>query len=109
MFGRKELEQIRLQKQALLLESSLNRHALIWEIEELRSSAARLSNAILAPRRVVPLLMCLAPLAGFLAFRGARRPVSLFTRLTSAVKWIGPAFALWRSFSAARKHGAEAP
>jgi len=97
------------QKQALLLESSLNRHALISEIDALRSSAARLSNAIRAPRYFVPLLVGVASLAGFLAFRGVRRPVSLFTRLASAAKWIGPAYSLWRSFSAARQRDADAP
>lgn len=109
MFGRKELEQLRVQKQALLLESGLNRHALISEIDALRSSGARLRNTIRAPRYFVPLLMGVATLAGFLAFRSARRPVSLFTRLASAAKWIGPAYSLWRSISAARKQGAEAP
>jgi hypothetical protein len=108
MFGRKELEQFRLQKQALLVESSLNRHALIVEIEELRSAAARVGNAVRAPQRFAPLLMVLGPLAGFFAFRAARRPVSLITRVAKLAKWIGPAYALWKSFSATRSQGLEA-
>jgi len=108
MFGGKELAQLRLQKQALVLESSLNRHALVSEVNELRSAAARVSNALHASRRFVPLLMLLAPLAGFFAYRAARRPVSLITRLVKLAKWIGPAYSLWRSFSAARNQDAEA-
>jgi hypothetical protein len=109
MFGRGDLEQLRLQKQALLVESSLNRHALVLEIDALRSSAARLSNAVRAPRRLAPLLMVLAPLAGFFAVRSVRRPVSLLSNLTKAAKWIGPAYSLWKGFAAARKQGSEAP
>ena len=108
MFGRKELEQLSMQKQALVLESSLNRHALISEIEELRSAAARVGNAVRAPQRFAPLLMVLAPLAGFFAVRSARRPASLITRMAKMAKWIGPAYSLWKSFSAARTQGPEA-
>ena len=109
MLGGKELEQLSMQKQALVLESSLNRHALISEIAELRSAAARVSNAVRAPQRFAPLLMLLAPLAGFFAFRAARQPVSLITRVAKLAKWIGPAYSLWKGFSAARSQGSEAP
>lgn len=101
MFGRQELEQLRLQKQALLLESSLNRHALQSELHQLRSAAAWMSNAARAPRQFAPLLVVLAPLAGFLLVRTVRRPDSWFNRLASAAKWIGPLYSLWRTFSAA--------
>jgi hypothetical protein len=99
---------LRAQKQALLLESSLNRHALLAESQELRSAAAWISNAAHAPRRFVPLLAVLAPLAGVLVVRSLRRPESLFNRLSSAAKWIGPIYSLWRGYSAARKKGTEA-
>jgi hypothetical protein len=108
VFGRQELEQIRLQKQALLLESSLNRHALQAEWRELRSAAAWVSNVTQAPRRFTPLLAILAPLAGFLLVRSLRRPESLFNRLASAAKWIGPLYSLWRGYAASRKKKAEA-
>ena len=108
MFGRKELEQFRLQKQALVLESSLNRHALQAEFQNLRSATAWMSSATRAPRQVAPLLVVLAPVAGFLLVRSFRRPESLFNRLVTAAKWIGPLYTLWQSFSAGRKKGAEA-
>lgn len=108
MLGGKELEQSNLQKQALLVESRLNRHALIAEISELRSAGARLSNAIAAPGRFAPWLMALAPVVGFFAARGVRRPVSFITRAAKLVKWIGPAVALWRSLNANRQRRAEA-
>jgi hypothetical protein len=108
VFGRQELEKLRTQKQALLLESALNRHALQAEWQELRSAAAWMSDAARAPSRFVPLLAVLAPLAGFLVVRSLRRPESLFTRLVSAAKWIGPIYSLWRGYSAARKKGTEA-
>jgi hypothetical protein len=108
MPGRQDLEQLRLQKQTLVLESSLNRRALVAEIDELRSATARVGNAVRASQRFVPLLALLAPVAGFFAVRKVRRPLSLVTRLAKLAKWIGPAYALWRSFSAARSQGSEA-
>jgi len=83
-----------LQKQALLLESALNRHALQSEFRQLR-------NAVRAPRQFAPLLVVLAPLAGFLLVRTVRRPDSWFKRLAAVAKWIGPLYSLWRTFSAA--------
>jgi hypothetical protein len=103
VFGTTELERLRVQKQALILESSLNRQALSTEYRELRMAVTHLRNAALAPRRLVPLLALLAPLVGFGLVRGIRHPVSLFSRLVSAAKWIGPLYSLWRGFSAARK------
>ena len=108
MFGRQELEQLRLQKQALVLESSLNRYALRAEYQELRRAAAWISNAARSPRQFTPLLVVLAPLAGFLVARSLRRPESLFKRLVSAAKWIGPLYSLWRSYATLRKREPEA-
>jgi len=63
MLGRKELANLDLQKQALLLESGLNRVALQAEVQSLRSSTAWVSNVTSASRRLAPLLVVLAPLA----------------------------------------------
>jgi hypothetical protein len=103
MFGREELEQLRLQKQALVLESGLHRHMLQADFYKLRSSLPTLSNAARAPRRFLPLLVVLAPLAGFFMVRKLRAPTSLFKRLLTMAKWIGPAYSLWRTYSSARK------
>jgi hypothetical protein len=107
MLGGTELEQLGLQKQALVAESTLNRHALVAEIGALRAARTRLSSAITAPGRFVPLLMALAPIVGFFTVRGLGRPVSFITRITKLVKWVGPAVSLWRTLSAARQRQAE--
>ena len=110
MFGRKELEQSRLQKQALVLQSGLNRLELQLELQQLRSATAWMTGAVRAPRQLAPLWVVLAPLAGFFLVRSfRRRPESLFHRLASAAKWIGPLYKLWQGFSASRKKGPEAP
>jgi hypothetical protein len=103
VFGRKKLEQFRLHKQALVLESSLNRYALRAEWQELRHAAGWMNNAARTPRQFAPLLVVLAPLAGFLVIRSLRRPESLFNRLASAAKWIGPLYSLWRGYATFRK------
>ena len=107
MLGGKEVAQLRLQKQALLIESSVNRQELIAELENVRFSFSRMGNALRTPRRFAPLLMGLVPLVGFFTARGVRRPVSLIGGIAKAAKWIGPAISLWRSFTAARRRDAE--
>jgi len=108
VFGRKDLEKLRLQKQALVLESTLNRYALQAELQDLRSAAAWMRHAARAPRQLAPLLVILAPLAGFFLVRTVRRPESSFTRVASVAKMIGPLYGLWRTLSAARSKSAEA-
>jgi hypothetical protein len=109
MPGRTNLTQLGVQKQALVLESSLNRQALLSEIDALRFATVRVNHAVQASRRFVPLLTLLAPVAGFFAVRKARRPISIVSRLVRLAKWAGPAYSFWRSFSAARRRDAEAP
>ena len=109
MFGRKELENFRLQKQALVLQSGLNRLTLRLELQQLRSATAWMTGAARAPRQLAPLWIVLAPLAGFFLVRSfRRRPASLLNRLAAAAKWIGPLYKLWQGFSAGRKKGPEA-
>ena len=102
MLGRKELANLDLQKQALLLESGLNRVALQAEIQSLRSATAWVSDVTSASRELAPLLVVLAPLAGFLLARGSRRPDSWLSRLMTLAKWVAPLYRLWKSFSARR-------
>lgn len=103
MLGRKELDKLNLQKQALLLESGLNRVALQAEIHSLRSATAWVREATSASRELTPLLLLLAPLGGFLLARGSRRPSSWLSRIVTAVKWIGPLYGLWKSFARGQK------
>lgn len=103
MFHRKELARLRAQKQALVLESTLNRLALQTEAENLRSAASRIADATRPLRSVRlfnPFLLILAPVAGFFIVRSLRGSSdSLFDRVLSAAKWIQPAIALWNSFN----------
>ena len=108
MLGRKELDKLNLQKQALLLESGLNRVALQADIRGLRSATAWVSEATSVSRELTPLLALLAPLAGFLVVRGARRSDSWLSRIVTAVKWIGPLYGLWKRWFAPGQKVAEA-
>ena len=103
MFGRRELDKLSLQKQALLLESGLNRVALQAEIRSLRSAATWVREATSVSRELTPLLALLAPLAGFLVARSARRSDSWLSRIVTMVKWIAPLYGLWRRFAPGRK------
>ena len=102
MLGGKEITKLNLQKQALVLESSLNRLKMQAEWEHLHSSTAQLAGA---GRKRAPLLLLLAPIAGFFLARGAKssKPSSWFGWITTGMKLIGPAVALWKSFSARSK------
>jgi hypothetical protein len=102
MFGQKELDKLALGKQVLVAESDLNRLTFQAELQNLRSATAWVSEAPRWPRKLGPLLMVLAPLAGFLLTRASRRSDSWFSRLAAAAKWAGPLYTLWTHFSASR-------
>jgi hypothetical protein len=108
VLGREELDRLKLQKQALLLESDLNRATLQAEARSLQSATAWVSEATSVSRQLAPLLLVLAPLAGFLFARGTHRSGSWFARAAGAVKWIIPLYRLWKSFVAGRKETEEA-
>ena len=103
MLGRKELDKLNLQKQALLLESSLHRAALQADIRSLRSATTWVREATSVSREFAPWLTLLAPVAGFLLARRARRSASWFGRVVTAVKWIGPLYGMWKRFSPGRQ------
>jgi hypothetical protein len=103
VFGRVELDKLAQQRRTLVSESGLNRLVLRAEIQNLRDATAWVSEATRWPRKAGPLMLVLAPLAGFLLTRASRRPDSWLNRLTGAAKWIGPLYSLWKSFSASRK------
>jgi len=102
VLGRKELDKLNLQKQALLLESSLNRAALQAEIRRLRTATTWVREATSVSRELAPWLTLLAPVAGFLVARRARRSASWFGRVVTVVKWIGPLYGLWKRFASGR-------
>ena len=102
MLGREELDRLSLQKQALVLESGLNRLALQAEIRNLRSPTAWVGKAAQASRKLAPLLAVLASVAGFLFARGTHRSASWTSRIVGAVKWILPLYRLWKAMSGDR-------
>jgi hypothetical protein len=90
------------ERRTLVAESGLNRLVLQAEIQNLRDATAWVSEAARWPRKAGPLLLLVAPLAGFLMAKGSRRPDSWLNKLALAAKWIGPLYTLWKSFSASR-------
>jgi len=106
VFGRKELDKLEQEKRTLVAESGLNRLVLRAEIQNLCDATAWLGEATRWPRKARPLMLLLAPVAGFLLTKASRRPDSWLNRLTAAAKWIGPLYSLWKTFAASRK---EAP
>ena len=103
MLGREELDKLDLQKQALLVQSGLNRVALQAEIRSLRAATSWVREATSVSRELSPLLVLLAPLAGFLVARGPRRRSSWLSRVVTAVKWVEPLYGLWKRFSPGRQ------
>jgi hypothetical protein len=102
MLGQKELASLDEQKQVLLLESGLNRVTLQAQVRSLRSATAWMNGVTSASRELAPLLVVLAPLAGFPLARGSRRPDSWLSRLMTLAKWVPPLYRLWEGFSARR-------
>ena len=103
MLGREELERLAAEKQALLVESSLNRLALQAEFQNLRSASGWMKAAAGGAGRFTPLLLLLAPVAGFLLARRARGSGSWLGRSVTALKWIAPLYGVWRGFSGRRR------
>jgi hypothetical protein len=110
VFGREELGRLAQQRKTLVAESDLNRLVLQSEIQNLRKALGWVGEAGRWPRKLGPLMLVLAPLAGFLMARGTRRPDSWLNRLTAAAKWMGSLYTLWKAFSGSRADaGSEKP
>jgi len=99
MFGARALDELRLQKEALLLESGLNRLKLQGQLEHLRALTRPVGRVAARVQGLSPLMMFLAPVAGFLAFRSLRRARSLAGRLISVVKLALPLYQSWKRLS----------
>jgi hypothetical protein len=98
MLGKEELERLRQHKQALLLESTINRLALEADWHNLNAGIGRVTQAIRSPRWLTPVTVLLPALAGFLLVRGRPRPGSLFRQGISALKWVIPLYKLWKGY-----------
>lgn len=72
---------LELRKQALLMESELNRLTLCLEVKRLRETGADWAGRVAEARqRLTPWAIALAPLAGLLLARRLRRPSSKTAR-----------------------------
>lgn len=100
MAERDTLERLRLQKQALLLESGLNRMELRRECRAVAGHFAWLNDPVGAARENSPLLVTLAPLAGVLASRVLRSSRPGTSKLALLIDALRIAWPLWRQFAA---------
>ena len=99
MLGTRAVDEVRRHKEALLLESSLNRLKLQAELQNLRGLIRPMGGLAGNTRRLFPWLMLLAPVAGFFSTRGSRRSGSLTGKIASAAKLIVPVYRFWQRFS----------
>jgi len=74
MFGQDELDQLRMRKQLLMLESDANRLTLTAEWQRLRSPEFWQSKASHAVRQHPLVTAALAAVAGVVAIKAVRRP-----------------------------------
>lgn len=92
-----ELTTLRLHRQALLLESDLNRLTFAAECRRLRQATSWLGGLADARRRFAPVALMLAPLAGVAMALGLRRS-SAGTGLLTWALGVAPALIrLWRA------------
>ncbi|HOX55838.1 MAG TPA: hypothetical protein P5205_03840 [Candidatus Paceibacterota bacterium] len=103
MLGREELDKLAAQKQALLVESSLNRLAWQADFQHLRSATVWMKAASGGVGKASPLLLLLAPLAGFLLARRSRPSGSWLSRALATLRWIAPLYGVWKRYSAASR------
>jgi hypothetical protein len=97
MFGHEELTELNVRKQALLLESDLNRLTLQLQCEHLRQTRNWLTSIGGGPRKLGFWVVTLAPLAGLAMTLGMRRSRRLFGSLATAVAVAKPLIRFWRS------------
>jgi hypothetical protein len=83
-------------KQALLLESELNRLVLRLETEKLHAAAAEIREAARLGRLLRPQLLALAGLSGLVIAGRFRRRTSGAGRLLSLFRFVPGLYALWR-------------
>ena len=103
MFGTKELNELQLRKQALLLESDLNRLALRVEWDRL-GEVGKWAGRIAEVRNfITPWTRLLAPMAGVALALGLRRRSGWFGFLSKAAAVIGPLMQFWRTDVATSK------
>jgi len=96
MFQRKELEQLRLQKEQLILQSDAHRQRLMSDWQRLQSSEVWLGEILGFTRRHPLWIVTLAVAAGTLLAKTLRRPRTLISRIGQLGKFASMAFSAWR-------------
>jgi len=96
MFQRKELEQLRLQKEQLILQSDANRQRLMSDWRRLQSSEIWLDEILGLARRHPLWVAGLAATAGTLVAKTLRQPRKIMTRIGQVGKFASMAFSVWR-------------
>jgi hypothetical protein len=98
MFQRKELEQLRLQKKQLALQSDANRQRLMSDWRRLHSSELWLGEILRLGRRHPLWLVTLATVAGTLVSKNLRKPQTVTHGIGRLGKFVSVAFSVWRFF-----------
>ncbi|HUA68844.1 MAG TPA: hypothetical protein VMA13_09885 [Candidatus Saccharimonadales bacterium] len=98
MFQRKELEQLRLRKEQLVLQSEANRQRLMSDWQRLQSSEIWLNEVLGLMRRHPMWLAALATAAGTLVAKTLRQPRTIINRIGQVGKFASIAFSAWRLF-----------
>ena len=96
MFQRKELEQLRLQKDQLVLQSDANRQKLMSDWQRLQSPGLWLDDTLGLARRHPLWFAGLATAAGALAVKILRQPRTLMTGIGRLGEIASMAFSVWR-------------
>jgi len=103
MFGRAELDSLRLRKELLVLKSDMDRLRLVAELRRLRSPEYWLVEAGNTVRRHPLLATALGGGVGLLVVQSLRRPVAATGWLASLGTLGSTALSLWRLFTPTKR------
>jgi hypothetical protein len=96
MVGRTAREQLRLRKQALILQSEVNRRLLESEWQQLQAATSWMGEARRLGQKARSWWPLLASVAGFLAVRGFKKSSPFLGRTGSVLSLITTALSLWK-------------
>jgi hypothetical protein len=98
MLGRKELRELALRRQELVIQSQLNRLTFQIELQNVQTALQPAERLVASVRSARPWLMLLAPLAGVFAARSLGANGGIGSKLLGLLKWVQPMLALWNQF-----------
>jgi hypothetical protein len=88
MFNSAQIEELAERKRLLAAESEINRAALLAEVSQFRSHFGKAESVVRSGWAASPILMAVAPIAGFF----------LSSKIGKAGSLLSKAFAAWRIF-----------